>query len=170
MSTRAIIKPGSHIVRATHPRSCFCLRFADTRVVSDPESATPYVALTETEAKEARLLSSLEAICVSYSQETYLEARTTDMLREPGTYRLGSASAVVRWSSSQKGLGCSVVTSSGPNLRDVTRLTGLILEGKIAPRCSHAAGQVKAGMPGLKESFHQLIEAAFRAFDHWRLA
>jgi hypothetical protein len=134
--------------------------------VQEAQEGTPYVSLTDRQEETGEIPDSLHRLveCYSLNRSHYGAGAKTS--RERGEYRLRSAKATVTRNDS----GYHSIEARGTVAKDVIDLTSRIVAGTIAPVRTHERAQVKAGLPGLREALHQLIDAAARAFDNMRLA
>jgi hypothetical protein len=134
--------------------------------VCEYAEGSPYIDLTSRQADTGIVPEEIDSVTEEYSLHVKHYGGGTGTHREVGLYQLGGATATV-----DRNEHCyHFIDVRGKKAADVVTLANRIVAGDIAPVKSHERGQVKAGMPGLREAAHQLIEAAFRAFDRWRLA
>lgn len=168
MTTRANITSGPHIVSVPHTESRYLFK-PGGRLVSDGNTSSPYVTLTDQEEDSGKTPDDLVPILTDFSQESRFEALHGDACREIGEYAFRSATATVTCYSHKGTFGSYIVTVRGPNLRDVNRLRRRIRAGTITPNMSYQRPQVKAGLPGLWKATQQFFEALARAYDNRRL-
>lgn len=164
---RAHLKPGQHIVLSvpSHPPQYSLFHKEGVRVREVTEG-TPYIELTDRQEETGFIPEKIHQVVECYSLNLGHYGGGAKTSREIGRYRLDEAHATV----SRNGEGYHSIHIRGTDAGDVVELGRRIVAGTIAPFKSHERGQVKAGLPGFKDALHQLIEAAFRAFDRWRFA
>lgn len=157
---------GQTLIQSTQYKLMLHLGTESGPKVEHADTDHPYFQVSERDLAAKRIPETLDQFVTEYTLEDRFHADRDSMRRVTGEYELGSAKATLERNDSR----WHFVHARGEKLPELIELNRRIFAGSIAPKLSYEEEQVKAGLPGLKKAFHQLVEAAFRAFDRWRLA